>query len=63
MGIRSRSFDLGEPTGRNKEYAVRFAEAEHQWVQEKIKATKSLEDIARLERELREGPSGDRMEE
>ncbi|KAA8913331.1 leucine-rich repeat-domain-containing protein [Sphaerosporella brunnea] len=63
MGIKSRTFDLGEATGGNKEYAVRLTEAEKQRIQEKIKAAKSLEEIARLERELREGPSGDMMEE
>ncbi|KAA8899391.1 U2 small nuclear ribonucleo protein A [Sphaerosporella brunnea] len=64
MGIKSRTFDLGEATGAGKkEYAVRLTEAEKQKIQEKIKTAKSLEEIARLERELREGPSGDMMEE
>jgi U2 small nuclear ribonucleoprotein A' len=64
MGIKSRTFDLGEATGAaKKEYAVRLTAAEKKKIEEKIKAAKSLEEVARLERELREGPSGDVMEE
>lgn len=64
MGIKSRTFDLDESSiGGKKEYAVRLTEVEKKTIEEKIRAAKSLEEIARLERELREGPTGDMMEE
>lgn len=65
MGIKSRTFDIGEASGvGQKEYAVRLTEAEKKKIGEKIRAAKSLEEVARLERELREGPSAaDMMEE
>ncbi|KAI5846047.1 leucine-rich repeat-domain-containing protein [Tricharina praecox] len=64
MGIKSRTFDLGESSGSgNKEYAVRLTAAEKKKIEDKIRAAKSLEEIARLEKVLREGPSADLMEE
>jgi len=64
MGIKSRTFELGESAGSgNKEYAVRLTAAEKKKIEDRIRAAKSLEEIARLEKALREGPSGDLMEE
>lgn len=64
MGIKSRTFDVGEPLGGGKrEYTVRLTADEKRVIEEKIKAAKSLEEVARLEKELREGPMGDAMEE
>lgn len=63
MGVKSRTFDVGEPLGGGKkEYAVRLTAEEKKVIEEKIKAAKSLEEVARLEKELREGPIGDAME-
>jgi U2 small nuclear ribonucleoprotein A' len=63
MGIKSRTFDLGDASGVGKrEYAIRLTAAERKQIEEKIKAAKSFEEIAQLERELREGPPGDLME-
>jgi len=65
MGVKSRTFDIGEPSGAGKkEYAVRLTAAEKKKIEEKIKAARSLEEVARLEQELREGTAaGDIMEE
>ena len=64
MGVKSRTFDVGEPLGGGKkEYAVMLTAEEKKVIEEKIKAAKSLEEVARLEKELREGPIGDAMEE
>jgi U2 small nuclear ribonucleoprotein A' len=63
MGVKSRTFEVGEPLeGGKKEYAVRLTADEKKIIEEKIKAAKSLEEVARLEKELREGPIGDAME-
>ncbi|KAI5795608.1 leucine-rich repeat-domain-containing protein [Geopyxis carbonaria] len=64
IGVKSRTFDMGEPMGvGKKEYAVRLTAEERKKIEEKIKAAKSLEEVARLETELRQGPSADAMEE
>ncbi|KAI5799598.1 leucine-rich repeat-domain-containing protein [Pyronema domesticum] len=64
MGIKSTTFDIGESTvGGKKEYAVRLTEDEKRIIEEKIRSAKSFSEIASLERQLREGPSGDVMEE
>ncbi|CUS13720.1 unnamed protein product [Tuber aestivum] len=66
MGIKSKTFDVSEPlNGGQKEYTVRLSAAERKSIEARIRAAKSLEEVARLERELREGPqsSGDAMEE
>jgi len=66
MGIKSRTFDISEPlNGGQKEYTVRLSAAERKSIEARIRAAKSLEEVARLERELREGlqSSGDAMEE
>lgn len=63
MGIKSRTFDVGETEGvGKKEYAVRLTADEKKIIEEKIRAAKSLEEVARLEKELREGPIGNTME-
>ncbi len=56
MGVKSRTFGLGEPAniGR-KDYAVRLTADERKTLEEKIRAAKSLEEVARLEKDLREG--------
>jgi len=56
MGVKSRTFDLGEPVnlGR-KDYAVRLTADERKTLEEKIRAAKSLEEVARLEKDLRDG--------
>ncbi|KAF8534275.1 leucine-rich repeat-domain-containing protein [Trichophaea hybrida] len=64
LGIKSRTFDLSESAGSGKkEYTVRLTEAEKITVEEKIRAAKSLDAIARLERELKQGHMGELMEE
>ena len=63
MGIKSRTFEVGDTAVGQKEYAMRLTEAEKKKIEEKIRAAKSLDEVARLERELREGPSADLMEE
>lgn len=71
MGMKSKTFDVGEPLNGGasgsgqKEYTVRLSAAEKKAIEARIKSAKSLEEVARLERELREGPvpSGDAMEE
>ncbi|RPA96004.1 L domain-like protein [Choiromyces venosus 120613-1] len=67
MGIKSKTFDVSEPlSGGQKEYTVRLSATERKNIEARIKAAKSLEEVAKLERELREGPqlpSVDAMEE
>lgn len=67
MGVKSKTFDVGEPlNGGRKEYTVRLTAEERKNIEARIRSAKSLEEVARLERELREGPiqsSGDAMEE
>lgn len=63
MGVKSRTFDVGEPLAGRKEYAVRLTAEEKKNIEARIRSAKSLEEVARLERELREGPVGDAMEE
>ncbi|PWW75792.1 hypothetical protein C7212DRAFT_201685 [Tuber magnatum] len=66
MGTKSKTFDISEPlNGGQKEYTVRLSAAEKKGIEARIRAAKSLEEVARLERELREGPQslGDAMEE
>lgn len=61
MGIKSRTFDVGSSAvpGAQKDYAVRLTAGEKKKLEEKIRAAKSLEEIARLEKMLREGSLGD----
>lgn len=67
MGVKSKTFDVSEPlNGGRKEYAVRLTTEERKNIEARIKSAKSLDEVARLERELREGPvsgGGDAMEE
>ena len=66
MGIKSRTFDLG-PSGstREKEFSTRLTDEERKAIEARIRNAKSLEEVARLEKELREGMlvGGDAMEE
>jgi U2 small nuclear ribonucleoprotein A' len=60
MGIQSQTFDHNESAGGGtKDYTVRLVEAEKNTIEEKIRAAKSLDEIARLERELRVGYTRD----
>lgn len=67
MGVKSKTFDVSEPlNGGRKEYAVRLTAEEKKNIEARIRGAKSLDEVARLERELREGPvsgSADAMEE
>lgn len=73
MGIKSRTFDLGgsSDSSREKEFGTRLTEAEKKTLEARIRAAKSLDEVARLEKELREGmlhismdqQRGDAMEE
>ena len=67
MGVKSRTFDLGPSGagGRDKEFNKRLTNAERKDLEARIKAARSLEEVARLEKELREGNlmSLDAMEE
>lgn len=57
MGVKSRTFDLGGPPGaaKEKEFRTKLTDAEKKAIEAKIKAAKSLDEIARLEKELRDG--------
>lgn len=64
MGVKSKTFDVSEPlNGGRKEYAVRLTAEEKKSIEARIRNAKSLDEVARLERELREGPVSDAMEE
>ncbi|RPB18561.1 L domain-like protein [Terfezia boudieri ATCC MYA-4762] len=69
MGIKSRTFDLGPSTSsREKEFTTRLTDEERKILEARIKNAKSLDEVARLEKELREGVlviggGGDAMEE
>jgi len=69
MGIKSRTFDLGPSTStREKEFSTRLTEEERKTLEARIRNAKSLDEVARLEKELREGMlviggGGDAMEE
>ena len=59
MGIKSRTFDVPSggvaDTNGARASRVKLTEKEKQRVQELIKNAKSLQEIARLEKELNEG--------
>ena len=73
MGIKSRTFDVGGSSSGSargaKEFATRLTEEERKTLEARIRGAKSLDEVARLEKELREGmivtssTSADRMEE
>jgi U2 small nuclear ribonucleoprotein A' len=84
MGIKSRTFDVpstgaaaGAPRAGEKAIRVKLTEKEKKRVEKMIREAKSLQEIARLEKELNEGripagameggadeeEDGDRMEE
>lgn len=58
MGIKSRTFDVSGPGAGQKDYAVRLTAEEKKSIEENIKAAKSLDEIARLEKKLRDGMGG-----
>jgi U2 small nuclear ribonucleoprotein A' len=56
MGIKSRTFDVSyEAAQSNKSYRVQLTEQEKKKVEQMIRNAKSLQEIARLEKELNEG--------
>ena len=61
MGIKSRTFDIPTSTsatevnGTSKAYRVQLTDKEKKRVEALIKNAKSLQEIARLEKELNEG--------
>ncbi|KAF8427497.1 leucine-rich repeat-domain-containing protein [Tirmania nivea] len=69
MGIKSRTFDLGPSSSSGeKEFSTRLTDEERKVLEARIRNAKSLDEIARLEKELREGmlvigSGGDAMEE
>ena len=69
MGIKSRTFDLGPSTSSHeKEFSTRLTDEERKTLEARIRNAKSLDEVARLEKELREGmlvigAGGDAMEE
>jgi len=77
MGVKSRTFDIPSTGGTaaangvaagDKTYRVKLTEKEKKRVEKLIRNAKSLQEIARLEKELNEGriPGGraeDEMEE
>ncbi|KAI9894570.1 MAG: U2 snRNP complex subunit [Vezdaea aestivalis] len=72
MGIKSKTFEVGasdaSAVNGGKNYRVKLTERERKRVEELIKNAKSLQEIAKLEKELNEGriPGGalaDTMEE
>jgi len=55
-GIKTRTFDLGPSTSsRDKEFSTRLTDDERQTLEARIRAARSLEEVARLEKELRDG--------
>lgn len=74
MGIKSRTFDIpstslanGTASAGDKSYRVKLTDKEKKRVERLIRNAKSLQEIARLEKELNDGrvPQGvgDEMEE
>lgn len=67
MGVKSRTFDLGPSTStRDKEFSTRLTDEERKTLEARIRNAKSLDEVAKLEKELREGmlvTGGDAMEE
>lgn len=69
MGIKSRTFDIPSSTsdinGGSKDYRVKLTDKEKKRVETLIRNAKSLQEIARLEKELNEGrvPGGADVEE
>jgi len=80
MGVKSRTFDIpsaggtlaaanGAAASGDKTYRVKLTEKEKKRVEKLIRNAKSLQEIARLEKELNEGKipggtgAGDEMEE
>lgn len=75
MGIKSRTFDIpsaslanGTASAGDKSYRVKLTDKEKRRVERLIKNAKSLQEIARLEKDLNDGrvPQGggdDEMEE
>lgn len=78
MGIKSRTFDIpsasslangtvSSSAAGDKSYRVKLTEKEKKRVERLIKNAKSLQEIARLEKELNDGRvpqgGGDEMEE
>ncbi len=75
MGVKSRTFDIPSAGGAaaangaasgDKMYRVKLTEKEKKRVEKLIRNAKSLQEIARLEKELNEGRipgGGDEMEE
>ena len=56
MGIKSRTFDLSSSTSsREKDFSTRLTDEEKKILESRIRAAKSLEEVARLEKELRDG--------
>ena len=74
MGIKSRTFDIpsaslanGAASAGDKSYRVKLTDQERKRVEKLIRNAKSLQEIARLEKELNDGRvpqgGGDEMEE
>ena len=76
MGVKSRTFDIPSTSlvangtasaAGDKSYRVKLTEKEKKRVERLIKNAKSLQEIARLEKELNDGRvpqgGGDEMEE
>jgi U2 small nuclear ribonucleoprotein A' len=71
MGIKSNTFDLDDPSAssaNDKPIRTKLTDAERKKLEDKIRNAKSLDEIARLEKELRDGSiiqslGGDAMEE
>ncbi len=74
MGVKSRTFDIpassianGTASAGDKSYRVKLTDKEKKRVEALIRSAKSLQEIARLEKELNEGKipvgGGDEMEE
>ena len=59
MGIKSRTFDIPDsastPINGTKAYRVKLTDKEKKRVEALIRNAKSLQEIARLEKELNEG--------
>jgi len=56
LGTKSRHFDASStPASREKNFKAKYSESEKLRIQEMIRNAKTLDEVARLEKQLREG--------
>ncbi|KAK6352779.1 U2 snRNP complex subunit [Orbilia brochopaga] len=55
LGVKSRHFDVSTDTRGEKNFKTTYTQSEKQRIQDMIRNAKSLDEVARLEKQLREG--------